>query len=142
MATKHKVITTDAEIRVALEQAKQLKDEARIVRAKYLPTMQAFVFQLNDGTLQAIAKDKLEGLQSGTRSQLSKIELLGNGTALHWPDLDVDIYVPLLLKGIYGTGRWMAEIGRQGGSVQSDAKRVAARANGAKGGRPRKTARC
>lgn len=140
MATKHKVITTDAEIRAALQQAKQLNDEARIVRAKYLPTMQAFVFQLNDGTFQAISKDKLEGLQSATRTQLSKFELLANGTALHWPDLDVDIYVPTLLKGIYGTKRWMAEIGRQGGSAQSDVKRAAARANGAKGGRPRKTA--
>lgn len=140
MATKHKVITTDAEIRAALEQAKQLANKPRIIGAKYLPTMQVFVFQVNDGTFQAISRNKLEGLQSATRTQLSKVQLLGNGIALRSPDLDVDIYVPTLLKGIYGTERWMAEIGRQGGSAQSDAKRAASRANGAKGGRHRKPA--
>ncbi len=112
VARKHKVITRGAEIHAALEQAKQLTDEPRIIRAKYIATMQVFVFQVSDGTFQAISKNKLEGLQSATRTQFSKIELPGNGIALRWPDLDVDFYVPMLLKGIYGTKRWMAEIGR------------------------------
>jgi hypothetical protein len=40
--------------------------------------------------------------------------------------------------GIYGNKRWMAEIGRSGGSVESAAKKRAARVNGLKGGRPRR----
>jgi hypothetical protein len=44
-----------------------------------------------------------------------------------------------LLRGVYGNKKWMAQIGRRGGSARSAAKKAAARANGAKGGRPRRT---
>jgi len=33
---------------------------------------------------------------------------------LHWPDLDADIYVPALLRGIYGNKLWMAKSGNVG----------------------------
>jgi len=55
------------------------------------------------------------------------------GTGIHFPALDLDLYVPALIEGVYGNRRWMAELGRKG----VEAKRVAARVNGAKGGRPR-----
>ena len=55
----------------------------------------------------------------------------------HWPLLDVDHYVSGLLNHVFGTSRWMAELGRRGGSVSSTAKAAAARINGKKGGRPR-----
>ena len=42
-----------------------------------------------------------------------------------------------LLAGVFGTRSWMA---RQAGQARSEAKAAAARANGAKGGRPRKVA--
>ena len=46
--------------------------------------------------------------------------------------------VPGLVAGLFGTRRWMAEIGRRGGKRRTKAKALAARANGAKGGRPRR----
>jgi hypothetical protein len=64
------------------------------------------------------------------------------GFNLHWPALDVDLFVPALLAGVFGTRAWMArELARVGGQARSAAKTKAARANGAKGGRPRKTVR-
>jgi len=52
------------------------------------------------------------------------------------------LYVPALVSGIFGTRAWMTrELARAGGRKTSEAKTVAARANGAKGGRPRKAAR-
>ena len=44
------------------------------------------------------------------------------------------------MNGIFGTKAWMNELARRAGSVTSPAKAAAARANGAKGGRPRKVA--
>ena len=55
-----------------------------------------------------------------------------------WPALGVAHYVPGLVAGLFGTRRWMAEIGRRGGKRRTKAKALAARANGAKGGRPRR----
>lgn len=135
MAIKHKVVTTDSEIDAAIASAND--DEPRAVQINYLAPMHVFVLKLNDGTFHAIPKNKLQGLQDANVKQLSNIELLGDGTGLSWPDLDVDLYVPALLKGIFGTRQWMANIGRRGGSARSEAKKLASRVNGVKGGRPR-----
>jgi Protein of unknown function (DUF2442) len=85
-----------------------------------------------------IPREDLQGLQSATKEQIAQVEILGNGTGLHWPALNLDYYVPSLLRRIYGNKKWMAAIGRSGGSVKSLAKKRAARVNGLKGGRPRR----
>ena len=51
--------------------------------------------------------------------------------------LDADLSVPSLLVGLFGTRAFMA---RQAGRATSPAKAAAARANGARGGRSRKSA--
>jgi hypothetical protein len=56
----------------------------------------------------------------------------------HWESLDVDLGVPELVAGLFSTKTWMAELGRQGGKAKSAAKSAASRANGKRGGRPRK----
>jgi len=137
---KHKVVTTDAEIDRALLRAGALEGEPRVVSVEYRPGagLDLLILKLSDGRREIIPREDLEGLENATREQVARIEILGNGTGLHWPELDVDHYVPGLLKHIYGTKRWMAEIGRSGGSARSAAKRKASRANGLKGGRPRR----
>jgi hypothetical protein len=67
-------------------------------------------------------------------------KLIGSGTGICFPELDVDLYVPALIEGVYGNRRWMAQLGKKGGSAKTEAKQVAARANGAKGGRPARLA--
>ncbi len=62
----------------------------------------------------------------------------GGGTGIHFPALDLDLYVPALIEGVYGNRRWMVELDREGGGAKSEAKPVAARLNGAKDGRPKK----
>ena len=69
------------------------------------------------------------------------MEVDGLGFNLHWPALDVDLYVPALVAGIFGTQAWMTrQLARAAGQATSPAKAAAARSNGAKGGRPRKAA--
>lgn len=137
---KHNVITTDAEIDRSIERAKDLQDEPRVTGVEYRPGagLDLLIIKLSDGHRQLIPREDLEGLQGATREQIAQVKILGNGTGLHWPALNLDHYVPNLLRHIYGTKRWMAEIGRSGGSVRSAAKRKASQTNGLKGGRPKR----
>ena len=137
---KAKVATTDRQINAALARARRFgANDRRVIRAKYEPTPDLITLYLDDGIRISLPRTKLQGLQDAKAGQLAKIELLGGGTGLHWPLLDVDHYVPGLLNRVFGTSRWMTELGRRGGSATSKAKAAAARANGRKGGRPRRS---
>lgn len=136
----HKTVTSDEEIDRAITRAAALRDEPRVVKVEYRPGrgLNLLVLSLSDGHRHVIPVEDVEGLQAATREQIGDVEILGGGTGLHWPALDLDLYVPSLLRGVYGTRCWMAEMGRRGGAVSSAAKRKASRANGLKGGRPKK----
>jgi hypothetical protein len=135
---RHKIVTSDAEIDRAIERARKLEGEPRVTEVEYKPGpgLDLLILKLSDGRRRVIPREDLQGLQSATKEQIADVEILGHGTGLHWPALNVDHYVPGLLRRVYGTKSWMAEIGRNGGSVKSVAKKRAARANGLKGGRP------
>jgi hypothetical protein len=136
----HKIITTDRQIDAALDRAQGFSDSDRcVVKARYDSQGDRITLFLADGVNVSIPRKYLQGLESATRAEVSDIEILGQGTGLHWPQLDVDHYVPGLLNSIFGTRRWMSELGRRGGTSSSEAKAEAARINGLKGGRPRKS---
>jgi hypothetical protein len=139
-AIGHEIVTSDAEIDRAIQRAKDLRDEPRVTEVEYRPGpgLDLLILKMSDGHRHVIPREDLQGLHSATKEQIARVEILGSGTGLHWPELDVDFYVPGLLRGVYGNKKWMAEIGRRGGSVKSAAKKRAARANGLKGGRPRR----
>jgi hypothetical protein len=79
----------------------------------------------------------IEGLEDATIDQLADVSLLGE-TGLHWEALDLDYSIAGLMSGIFGSKAFM-DARRRGGQSRSDAKTAASRANGAKGGRPRKS---
>jgi hypothetical protein len=134
--TEPRVITTDQEIERAVARAKALEPfRLRALAARYRPDDDVIVVDM------AIPRKALEGLEHATPDQLANVQIEGPGTGLHWPDLDVDHYIPGIFEGVFGTRRWMSEIGRRGGSQQSPAKTRAARANGRRGGRPIGSAR-
>jgi len=84
------------------------------------------------------APDDAQGLEHATPAGLSTIEITPSGLGIHFPKLDADLYLPALLEGFLGSQKWMAaRLGAAGGKSKSAAKRSAARANGALGGRPR-----
>ena len=96
--------------------------------------------ELNNGCAFEFPVDQAQGLTGADEADLQVIEIEASGLGLHWPRLNADLYVPNLIKGILGTRRWMASISAAGGRVKSAAKAEAARANGAKGGRPKRQA--
>ncbi len=112
-----------------------LSEEPRAVAARYDRRRRRIVVDLANGCLFAFPPALVEGLGEASAEELSAVEVLGLGSGLRWEGLDVDLHIPSLLAGVFGTRSWLA---RQGGAAKSPAKTAAARANGAKGGRPRK----
>jgi Protein of unknown function (DUF2442) len=138
MNNAHPIRTTGAELDAMLARAREFETlDLRATKAEYNKKDDLITLHFADGIRVSIPRKKLQGLQDAKPSELAKIELLGRGTGLHWPELDVDHYVPGLLNHVFGTARWMAEIGRKGGSAKSRAKTRAARVNGKRGGRPK-----
>jgi hypothetical protein len=134
----HKVRVSRGQIDSAIAQARQFEaNDPRVTEARYEAKEDSVSLSFSDGLRVSIPRKQLQGLEHANSSQLSKIEVVGNGTGLHWPLLDVDHYVLGLLEHRFGTKRWMAEIGRRGGLAKSADKVKAARRNGLKGGRPR-----
>ena len=96
------------------------------------------VVELTNGCIFAFPPRLAQGLENATDDQIAQVEILGAGYGLHWEELDADLAVPGLLAGLFGSRAYMA---RRAGRSTSPAKAAAARTNGAKGGRPRKTVR-
>ena len=137
---EHEVITTDAEIDAALERSKLHDSDPRALAVEHIPALKLLIVGLSNQRRLVLPIEDLQGLGNATHKQIQNYELLGHGTGISFPDLDVDLYVPALIEGGYGNRRWMAQLGRKGGSAKTEAKRKAAKANGAKGGRPARTA--
>jgi len=137
---EHKVVTTDEEIDAALVRARNAPEQVVAKAARYNRSLDVIVLELSNGRRAVFPREDLQGLGNATPKQVANIEIVGPGVGLHWEDLDVDLYVPALLQGIYGSTQWMAEMGRKGGRITSTRKKIAARKNGLKGGRPRRLA--
>jgi hypothetical protein len=129
---------TDAEIDAATERGRLARrHEPRARAARYDRGLGRIVVDLVNDCIFAFPPALAQGLADATDDQLAGVEILGAGYGLHWEALDVDLSIPGLLAGLFGTKAHMA---RQAGLATSPAKAAAARANGAKGGRPRKAA--
>ena len=58
-----------------------------------------FVFvHLNDGTVVNVRRDKFPRLRNATVDAVRSYELLADGTAVHWPDIDEDISLDGFLR--------------------------------------------
>lgn len=132
------VEVTDAELRTA----KARWTEERAIRpiplaARLDRESERIVVDFANGATFLVPARALEGLEHATLDELAEVELLGE-TGLHWERLDIDYTIQGLMAGIFGS-RAFLEAQRRGGQSRSPAKIAASRANGAKGGRPKKT---
>ncbi|MBB3611686.1 DUF2442 domain-containing protein [Rhizobium sp. BK602] len=133
------VEVTDAE----LAQAKRRWEAERAERpipasVRFDSSSERVVVEFTNGASFMFPARSLQGLEEATVAQLGEVELLGE-TGLHWESLDVDYTIAGLMNGIFGTKAFM-DAQRRGGQSRSPAKIAASRANGAKGGRPKKSA--
>ncbi len=127
---------TDEEIDAALERGR-IADltEPRAAAARYDRKSGRVVVDLKNGSTFMFPARLAQGLENASDDELEQVTVVGDGFALDWENLNEGFTVPGLLAGIFGTRKYMA---RLAGRATSPAKAAAARANGAKGGRPRK----
>lgn len=127
---------TDDQIDAALQRGQLAQStEPRALSARYDRKRARIVVELTNECTFAFPPRLAQGLEDADDDQLAAVEILPTGYGLHWEELDVDLSIPGLLSGIFGTRSYMA---RRAGATVSPAKAAAARRNGAKGGRPRK----
>jgi hypothetical protein len=108
------IITTEAEIDAALEQARKYEIYARrVVKAEYRKATDRMRLVFDDGVIHSIPRPLLQGLGDANEKELKKIQILGDGTGLLWPLLDVAHYIPKMLEGVYGTEKWMKLLDQQ-----------------------------
>ena len=139
--TRPHVVTTDAQIEAAIASARTY-DEIRpnVIAASFRKRDDALVLVLKNGVEITIPRTLIQGLREADPTDVAKVEIEDFGSALHWEKLDLDHYVPGLIDGIFGTRKWMSELGSVGGRSRSEAKRIAAQENGRKGSRPKRYA--
>lgn len=133
--------TTDRQMQAARTRAQELKSHVpQATGATYNPDTGLVCIRLSNGVVIGLPAAQTQGLEAASTENLSVIRISPSGYGIHFPKLDVDLYLPALMEGIFGTKAWMAERGRKGGQAATKAKKAASRANGKLGGRPRKDA--
>ena len=111
MAESARVVTSDAEIDAAIRQARAFaKYDHRAARATYSGRTDRVLVRMVDGVTHSFPRKLLQGLSEAPPAALNKIELLGKGTGVFWPVLDVAHSVSGLLAGIYGSAKWMHQL--------------------------------
>jgi hypothetical protein len=108
-----KILTTDAEIDAAIAQARIYeKYDPRAARASYSDRTDRIALHMENGVIHTFPRRLLQGLTDANAGDMRRIELLGRGTGLYWPTLDVAHSVAGLVAGVYGSAKWMKRLER------------------------------
>ena len=97
-----------------------------------------FTIHFNNGATFSFLAESVEVIAQLSDEVLATVELTPSGKGLRWDEPDIDLGIQGLLLGIFGSKLWIKEIASLGGKSTSEKKKAASRANGKKGGRPKK----
>jgi hypothetical protein len=94
-----------------------------------------FCLVLNSGVRVTIPLAMVTELAEATPAQLVRVHLDNVGGALELRELDMDVSIPGLIRDVLGFGELQQH---RAARVRTEKKAASSRANGLKGGRPRK----
>ena len=121
----HDVLTPELEREIAEARradAEAAANEPRAVTVDYDAGRHEVVIEFIDGARLAIPADNIQGLKGAQPEDLAQIEVTPTGSGIRWETLDVDLSVPGLVAGVFGTRTWMAGLGRRGGVLRATRK--------------------
>lgn len=83
------------------------------------------VIELKNEVVFMIPIDLIQGLRGASADEISEVELWQEGMFLHWEKLDIDFRVSSLIKGVFGTPKWMSELNSRAIAESDPHKKVA-----------------
>ena len=132
----------DRQYAAAVKRGKdRLNHDPRAASVHYDSKSRRLVVDLINGCTLIVPAALLQGLARAKASDLADVHILGPGTTLNFPRLDVQFSVTGLVAGIFGTKAWMSELERTRRRVTSAGKRSAATKNARLGRGPGKQVR-
>lgn len=78
----------------------RLKREPRAAAVRFDQRTQKIVIELNNGCTLLVPPELVEGVRGASLVDLAVAKVLGPGTAVAWPKLDVQFSVAALLAGL------------------------------------------
>lgn len=106
---------TEEEVREAEARMRRRLSEAPLARRAYFDG-KFVVVELSDGNSFQFRPEDAQGLEGAKPASLKLIEVTPAGDGLYFPELDADLSVPALLKGVFGSKAWMQSHRYLGGS--------------------------
>ena len=140
---KHTVSDAEvlAQVRAARQRARRaLRTQPHATRARYERSRRRLHIGLTNGAAFVIPVDLIAALRDASDRDLAEVKVGTAGVGLHWERLDADLSVAGLARVALGAQVLLRAAGSAGGAARTSAKGRAARLNGLKGGRPRKSA--
>jgi len=127
-------ISDEEAARIERETLESDKTEPRVVAARC--DAERLVMEMRGGATVTIPTRLLPELANASDVQRSAVSIQESGAALEWDELDVQMTVPAVL--ILALGVFPMSGDGRGGTAKAARSASALRANGRRGGRPRK----
>lgn len=106
--------------------------------ARYERARRRLHVTLTNGATLLVPVDLIPSLAHASETELADVAVGVAGVGVRWDRLDEDLSIAGLARVALGRQALLQASGAVGGSVRTAAKAHASRANGLKGGRPRK----
>jgi hypothetical protein len=120
---------------------KALRAEPHAKGVRYSRRQRLLHIELTNGAAFAIPIELIPGLDEASDRALSDVSVGPAGVGIRLERLDADLSVASLARMAFGPAVLLSAAGAAGGASRTNAKARAARVNGLRGGRPRKTRR-
>jgi Protein of unknown function (DUF2442) len=128
-----------AQIPAAIARERQARaDGFRAISVRYQRATNRLKLELTNGVELAFPVESVTAVSHLSPSSVAKVQLDHAGACLRWEVEDIDVSVAGLILACVGPRQHAQHWAVHAGRSRSRAKSVAARKNGAKGGRPKK----